>query len=264
MRQVNAAGLALIKRHERLMLTAYDDLQPKKRLQPGDRVRGTLTIGWGHTGPEVAIGQSVTVAEAERLLAQDLAEAEGDVERLASVPLHDNEFAALVSLVFNIGGGAFATSSVRRRLNAGDRLGAAAAFALWRKSKGRVLPGLVRRRAEEAALFLTAATADEPAGQGGKAKGARAMRARPQAPSETPAQVSEDHDLGRRLRGAAGGLFAGGGAAGLGTWWRELQPQLAGALPWLLAGLALAAAAGVWWWQERRLKALRTALEARA
>lgn len=166
MRKINAAGLALVRDFEGCRLVAYDDLDPDRVLQRGDRLRGTLTIGHGHTGPDVCIGQRITAEDAARLLAADLAEAEQAVAAGVRVPLSDNEFAALVSLAFNIGRRSFTRSTLRRRLNAGDRLGAAAEFARWSKAGGEVLPGLVRRRAAEAALFLQADdAATRPAAQ---------------------------------------------------------------------------------------------------
>lgn len=153
-RQVNAEGLALIRDHEGLRLVAYDDRRPNVVLREGDRIVGTLTIGHGHTGPDVYIGLACTVEQAERWLREDIAEAEAVVALLVKVPLNDNEFAALVSFTFNLGGAAFRGSTLLRKLNAEDRAGAAAEFARWNKAGGKVLPGLVRRRAAEAALFL--------------------------------------------------------------------------------------------------------------
>lgn len=138
-------GQALIKSFEALRLTAYRD------------AAGVWTIGYGHTATAQA-GQRITAAEAEALFAADLARAEAAVRRALSVSLNANEFAALVSLVFNIGAAAFSRSRVRRLLAAGDRPGAAEAILLWCKAtvRGRkvTLPGLVRRRAAERALFL--------------------------------------------------------------------------------------------------------------
>jgi lysozyme len=155
-RKINAPGLALVREFEGCRLVAYDDLDPDRVLRKGDRLRGTLTIGHGHTGPDVVIGQRITAEAAARLLAADLGEAEQGVATTVRVPLSGNEFAALVSLAFNIGCRSFARSTLLRRLNAGDRLGAAAEFARWNRAGGKVLPGLVRRRAAEAALFLQA------------------------------------------------------------------------------------------------------------
>lgn len=140
-RQVNAEGLRLIKNYEGFRERAY--------LCPA----GVWTIGYGHTGG-VNEGDTVTREEAERLLRSDLRHAEGAVSRLIRVPLTDNEFSALVSFVYNCGAGALQTSTMRAHLNGGRRLAAADEFWRWCQAGGRKLPGLVRRRADERALFL--------------------------------------------------------------------------------------------------------------
>lgn len=155
MRSINAIGFALIKEFEGCRLTAYDDLQPSRVLKKGDKLKGALTIGHGHTGPDVSIGQTITAGEAERLLKADLGTAEGGVERAVTVKINDNEFAALVSLAFNIGLANFRKSTLLQKLNAEDREGAAQEFARWNKAGGKVLAGLTRRRAAERGLFLT-------------------------------------------------------------------------------------------------------------
>lgn len=148
------SGVALICGHEGFVPRAYDDFRPRYELKPGDAVKGTLTIGYGHTGPDVKIGQTITEAQGRELLRSDLAAAEKDVTNAVHVPMKQHEFDALVSFVFNVGGTNFRKSTLLKKLNAGDRAGAAQQFAVWNKSKGQVLQGLVRRRAAEAKLFL--------------------------------------------------------------------------------------------------------------
>ncbi len=146
-RRINAAGLAIIKRNEGCVLHAYPD--PATGGDP-------WTIGYGHTGPEVRPGLEINQAGAEQLLRQDLAKFEaGVLAYLGGAPATDNQFAAMVSLAYNIGLGHFLTSTVLRLHKAGDYQGAADAFAMWNKAGGRVLKGLTRRRAEEAKLYLT-------------------------------------------------------------------------------------------------------------
>lgn len=93
----------------------------------------------------------VTYEEAGDMLGHDLAAFAAEIDRLVRVPINDNERSALISLAYNIGAGerGFAGPTVLRKLNKGDRLGAADAFALWNKGRvsGKlvVLPGLVRR-----------------------------------------------------------------------------------------------------------------------
>jgi lysozyme len=119
------------------------------------------TIGWGTTSG-VTPGLVWTKKQAEQALQRDLGVFEAAVTRHVSVPMNQNQFDALVSFVYNIGETQFAGSSVLKRFNAGDPVGAARAFALWNKSKGKVMPGLVTRRAREAALFTKPADDELP------------------------------------------------------------------------------------------------------
>lgn len=146
--RITEAGKALIKSHEGLRLQAY--------LCPA----GVLTIGYGHTGSDVTPGKRISQAEADALFDRDIAKFSAGVARLVSFSgTTDSQFSALVSLAFNIGVGAFGKSSALRLHNAGDHQGAARAFLLWNKAtvNGRLqaLPGLTRRRNEEAALYLS-------------------------------------------------------------------------------------------------------------
>ncbi len=149
-------GIALICAHEGFVPVAYDDFAPKKALKPGDKVRGTLTIGYGHAGPDVQIGQTISEAEGRALLARDLAWAEGAVNEYARGTMLQNEFDALVSLTFNIGATALKNSTLLRCFNAGDKLAAADQFLRWTRSKGVELPGLKARRIAERNLFIGA------------------------------------------------------------------------------------------------------------
>ncbi len=150
-RDINETGLLLVKAFEGLRVEAYQDSA------------GVWTIGYGHSSkagePRVTPGLRITEAEAETILRRDLDRFEAEVARLVTVPLTDNEFAALTSLCFNIGAAAFAGSTCLKRLNSGDRKGAAEALTWWNKATVRGkkvrMGGLVRRRAAEKALFLT-------------------------------------------------------------------------------------------------------------
>lgn len=141
-RAINAAGLEIVKRSEGLRLKAY--------VCPA----GVLTIGYGSTGAHVKAGMTITAEQAEGLLRSDLRRFEDAVSRLAKVAT-DNQFSAMVSLAFNIGegDGGFKTSTLLRKHNEGDYAGAKAEFARWNKAAGKVLPGLVTRRADEAELY---------------------------------------------------------------------------------------------------------------
>ncbi len=152
--RISNRGLDLVKAHEGLRLNAYDDFRPNYALKPGDTVKGTLTIGYGSTGPHVRIGMTVTEAEAAELLKADLAWAEGAVNEYARGPMLQNEFDALVSLTFNIGATALKNSTLLRCFNAGDKLAAADQFLRWTRSKGIELPGLKSRRVAERNMFM--------------------------------------------------------------------------------------------------------------
>jgi lysozyme len=145
---VNDATVALIKRNEGCRLDAYPD--PATGGDP-------WTIGYGHTGPEVVDGLSISQSSADELLRQDLAKFEQGVDD--AIDEHagttDNQFGAMVSLAYNIGLGNFQKSSVIRFHNAGQYMAAANSFLLWNKAAGREMSGLTRRRHEEATLYMT-------------------------------------------------------------------------------------------------------------
>lgn len=142
-RQINAAGLAVIKEYEGLRLTSYPD--PATNGDP-------WTIGWGHTGPDVYKGLTITEAKAAQLLFKDLKRFEAAVAKLAPVAT-DNQFSAMVSLAFNVGEANFGKSTLLRKHNAGDYAGAKSEFARWNLAAGKVMAGLTRRRAAEADLY---------------------------------------------------------------------------------------------------------------
>lgn len=150
----SAKGLALIKAHEGLRLEAYPD---------AGYGWARATIGYGHTSqagpPAVTRGMKITAAEAEKILRDDLRKFEAYVTSAVHVPLNQNQFDALVSWTFNLGPGNLKTSTMLRKLNAGDYRGAADEMLRWDKSNGKTLAGLTKRRAAERALFLTPATA---------------------------------------------------------------------------------------------------------
>ena len=134
-------GLALTEQFESCRLTAYRD------------VKGVLTIGWGHCGPEVVEGLTYTQDQADSQLVMDTLHATATVNRLVTVPLSQNEFDAAVDLVFNIGSGNFAGSTMLKLLNAGQFSEAADQFQLWDHASGQVVAGLLRRRIAEEQEF---------------------------------------------------------------------------------------------------------------
>lgn len=143
--KTNSAGRELIKKFEGVRLKAY--------VCPA----GVLTIGAGHTSaagpPAVTRGMTITAEEADAILARDLAKFEKHVSSRLTRKVNANQFSALVSFCFNVGGGNFDKSSVLKAVNEGRFKDVPARLALWNKGGGKVLAGLVKRRAAEGALF---------------------------------------------------------------------------------------------------------------
>lgn len=145
--QTSEKGIALIKEFEGCKLTAYQDSV------------GVWTIGYGWTQPvdgkSIRAGMTIKQETAERLLKTGLVSYESDVSRLVKVGLTQGQFDALVSFTYNLGARSLSTSTLLRKLNAGDYVGAADEFMRWNKAGGKVLNGLTRRREAERALFLS-------------------------------------------------------------------------------------------------------------
>lgn len=139
--RTNADGVKIITTYEGLALKAY--------LCPAC----VWTIGYGHT-EGVKRGDTITREQAEVMLLDDLVMFEQAVRNGLDIDVTENQFSALVAFVYNVGEGAYAKSTLLRKLNAGDIIGASKEFVRWNKSKGRVLPGLVKRRQAEMELFL--------------------------------------------------------------------------------------------------------------
>lgn len=143
-------GRKLICSFEDCRLTAYRD------------GGGVWTIGWGHTGHDVHEGLTITQAEADLLFEADLVEVVAGVNELLTVTVTQAQFNALCSFAYNVGldidddtkAEGLGDSTLLRKLNAGDIAGAAAEFPKWDHDNGRVVPGLLRRRLAEQALFL--------------------------------------------------------------------------------------------------------------
>ena len=139
-RKMGAAGLKIVKQFEGCKLSAYRC------------PAGIWTIGYGSTGPHVKPGMVITRQRADALLQDDLARFEAAVDN-AAPRASQNQFDAMVAFAFNVGITAFTKSTLLRKHKAGDFAGARAEFARWNKAGGKVLPGLTRRRAAEAALY---------------------------------------------------------------------------------------------------------------
>jgi lysozyme len=140
---MNAAALDLIRKYEGLRLQAYLD------------AAGVWTIGYGHT-ENVKPGQVITKDHAEQLLEHDAQLAWDTVTDLVTVPLNDNQHAALTSFVYNVGRDAFRRSTLLKKLNSGDYAAVPSELMRWDKVKGQQVPGLTRRRIDEAHLWSQA------------------------------------------------------------------------------------------------------------
>jgi lysozyme len=194
-------AIKLIKKYESLQLKAYRCFA------------GVLTIGYGATGPDIVAGLVWTEEQANQRLIQDVNKFAQGVAKICpeSSPL---QHGAMVCLAFNIGLGAFKKSSVARLHNAKKYAEAAQAFGLWNKAGGKVLKGLVKRRAEEAAMYLEGCTIEEPTPSPVQAEG------------EKPSRVLAGTSIG-------GGAVLASQAADMAEQLSWVQEQLAGLLPYL-------------------------------
>jgi lysozyme len=126
------------------------------RLVPYRDPAGYWTVGYGHLVTRDRSDlqyPAITQEEAEALLTADLTRAARSVDRLCQVPLSEGQRAALIDFAFNLGAGNLQVSTLRKMVNRGDMESAAREFPKWVYAGGMKLPGLVRRRAAEAAIF---------------------------------------------------------------------------------------------------------------
>ena len=142
--RLSSKGLDLIKKFEGLRLTSY--------LCSAN----VLTIGYGHTGPDVKPNMKITEEEADQYLLRDTESSQQCVSSFVKTKLNQNEYDALVSFAFNVGPTAFVNSTLLKLLNGGaDKKIVASEFMRWVKGEGnKEIPGLVRRREQERKLFL--------------------------------------------------------------------------------------------------------------
>jgi len=134
-------GIELIKHFEGCELEAYKC------------PAGVWTIGYGHI-KGVKEGMTITESQAEEMLKSELNEYEGYINNLVTAELNQNQFDAMVSWVYNLGGGNLKASTLLKVLNSGDYDGVPAQMLRWNKAGGKVLEGLTRRRQAEADLFV--------------------------------------------------------------------------------------------------------------
>ena len=141
---ISQTGLALIKQ--------FEGFSPVVYRCPA----GIPTIGYGHVVREVSrYAQPIDEARAMQLLMADAAIAADAVMRLISVVLTQPQFDALVSFTFNMGAGKLQASGLRRKVNRGEHASVPAELMRWVYADGKILPGLVKRRAAEGALYAT-------------------------------------------------------------------------------------------------------------
>ncbi len=131
----------------------WEGFRPKPYRCPA----GILTVGYGHTGADVTPEMNLSEAQAEALLRSDMRHFEHEVSRItAQVTLSQHQFDALVSFAFNCGIGNLKSSSLLKKVLANpDDKAIAAEFRRWNRAAGKVLPGLVRRREEEAIWYFS-------------------------------------------------------------------------------------------------------------
>ena len=139
--KIGSKGLELIKHFEGCELEAYKC------------PAGVWTIGYGHI-KGVQEGMKITEMQAEEMLQSELIEYEGYINDLVEVELNQNQFDAMVSWVYNLGGGNLRASTLLKVLNAGNYAGVPEQMLRWNKAGGKVLEGLTRRRQAEADLFV--------------------------------------------------------------------------------------------------------------
>lgn len=228
-------GVALIKAHEGKRLSSYRC--------PG----GVWTVGYGHTiaagHPTVVPGMRITEREAEEILRRDLSRFEDRVNKLVKVPLTQGQFDALVSFDFNTG--ALHSSSLLKKLNAGEYGRVPAQLMRWTKGGGRELPGLVRRRRDEAELWR----ALDPGATGGKADIAEIDEPKPPKPIRQSKTAQAAF-----LMGAVGTLGPINEAITATKATVDGVSGFVAAGPWVLAAVAIiAAAAFIIWDRQRKL-----------
>ena len=145
--KINASGLEIVKHFEGVRLKAYQDSV------------GVWTIGYGHTSmagePQVYAGMTITSAQAEAILKKDLGLFERGASDAVKGRATPDQFSAMVSFSFNVGLGSLNSSTLLRKHKAGDIRGAANEFLRWVYAGDQQLPGLVRRRNAERALYLS-------------------------------------------------------------------------------------------------------------
>lgn len=133
------------------IVSYFEGFEPEAYVDPV----GVVTVCYGHTAT-ARLGQHFSKDHCDKLLQTDLAAFNKAVSDRVKVPVSQAQRDALVSFTYNVGVGNFERSTLLRKLNSGDYCAAAYEFPKWKYAGGRVLPGLVTRRAAEQALFMEA------------------------------------------------------------------------------------------------------------
>jgi lysozyme len=217
---MNQSGYALLKEFEGFRRSAYPD--PATGGDP-------WTIGYGFT-QGVHAGDQISKLEADARLIREVDIVEREVLAGCQIRPNENQLAALVCFAYNIGTGNLRKSTVLKAHNRGDEAAASRAFALWNKAGGRVMPGLTRRRAAEAALYLKPV-----AGEG----------------EQMPQRVDPESNLGNSpiVRGAS--LAAVSSTVGMAAEGarsvHDIRDSLGDWLPYVMVAVVIGAAGSVIW-----------------
>lgn len=163
--KISKRGVDFIASYEGFVPFVYDDKVAPYREWKGEPVRGTLTIGYGHTNAaahplKCSLGTRITKQQALDILAVDLSAVENEVNQVVDVPLTQGQYDALVSFTYNCGGGNL--RRIATTLNKGDYEGTTKRMLQYITSKGQVMAGLVRRRKDEVAMFKSKDVASTP------------------------------------------------------------------------------------------------------
>ncbi len=145
-----AAGLSGAVVTGGVLITEFEGEVHETYIDPA----GIETACFGKTGPDIKSGQLFTRQQCLTMLASDLDDYDRQLINLTRVPLSDGEHAAYLSFIYNVGAGTFSRSTLRKKLLAGDRVGACHQLTRWVYSDGRKLAGLVNRRAQELKICL--------------------------------------------------------------------------------------------------------------
>lgn len=236
--RTSQAGIDLIKKYEGCRLTAY--------VCPA----GVLTIGYGHTSaagdPVVSRGMAITEDQAETILRNDLLKVEAEIEHLVKYPVLQNQFDVLVSFQYNTG--ALGRSTLLKRVNEGRFADVPGELMKWINGDGKPLPGLIRRRREEAKMWRGLDTT-EPVNF-------MESRATPDDPKPSKSILASKEGGAAIIAGGAGTLGVVNEVKSTVQDATDIVTALTGALgrPVVVTLLVvLVAAAAIWYFRKRRL-----------